>query len=98
MALPKILVRKEIRGGKTMFNLVLPGGTDPGSEVEEALVAIAGKHSLVKEGGGCYQVAALTVDAGTVHFLGGLYVAPATLQAVLADLRTRGFEIESKAE
>jgi hypothetical protein len=96
MGRPKVFVTKQNRGTSYMFELSL-GGSDPGWEVQQEFVAISSKHSLVATGGGCFEVMANTLPHGTVHYLGGIYVSPDKLDAVLADLRARGYPIEREA-
>jgi hypothetical protein len=92
MILPKIVVTKE----DDRYDLQLARGADRGSEVEKAFLKIAERHALGDANTGCYEVIAKTTDGGNVHLLGGIYVPPDRLNAVLADLRTQGYEVERK--
>ena len=95
MERPKILLTKEARGYKSIFNLILQREIKKGSEVEKELLEIVAKHSLVPEGG-LYEVLVKTYDGQTLSFVGGMYVQPDRLDAVLGDLQGKGYEVVKK--
>jgi len=96
MERPTILVKQEKRGNNLIYSLTISHGRDTGSAVVAEFVDVAMKHSLPPEGG-CFEVNAHSIDRGTVHFLGGVYVQSEKLHAVLSDLRSRGYKIEHQA-
>ena len=89
---PEILVKKEVSGYKSIFNLTFKHGISKDSEVENELVQIIGKYALTPEGG-LYEVLMNTYDGKTVTAVGGIYVQPDKLDAVLIELKARGYEI-----
>jgi hypothetical protein len=93
MERPEILVKKEVRGYKSIFNLSFKHGISKDSEVENELVQIIGKYDLTQEGGGLYEVLMNTYDGKTVTAVHGIYVQPDKLDAVLIELKARGYEI-----
>jgi hypothetical protein len=92
MERPDIQITQVSQGGKTVYNFALQGGVDPGSTVLQEFSEIVARHSLTPEGGR-YEVNAITPDGSTVRFLGGMYVQARKYNAVLADLRARGYTI-----
>ena len=92
MERPEILVKKEVSGYKSIFNLTFKHGISKDSEVENELVQTIGKYALTPEGG-LYEVLMNTYDGKTVTAVGGIYVQPDKLDAVLIELKARGYEI-----
>jgi hypothetical protein len=79
-----------------MFDLQLVGDRPDAASVD-VLVQISVAHGLPELGGGLYDQQASVVGGGTVSHLGGLTVPPDKFDSVVADLRTRGFEIQDPA-
>lgn len=92
MQRPSLIVNED--KANHLFDIEIVGG-DPGTAVENEISQISRKHSLPPEGG-CYTVTAKTIDNQAVHFLGGIYVPPKKLKAVLADLEAKGYEVEQR--
>jgi len=97
MERPMIVVQKVVRDNQSLYSLIISPSIDPGPAVQAEFVQVATKHALPPVGG-CFDVNAITPDhKTTLHFLGGMYVQPDKLNAVLDDLQQRGYKIERAA-
>jgi hypothetical protein len=97
MERPTIHISRESRGERTIYNLSLQGGVDHGATVLQELTAVAVKHGLAADGGGCYMVQAMPLGGGSVSFLGGMYVPPQKRDGVVSELRSLGYKITESA-